>query len=337
MVEDCVRIGCTLLFLQVSGRWDAYFPSGVFPAGQFWDSAEGDNFAHALELAHARGIRVHAWVNSLLAWSASEPPRDPDHILRRHPDWFVVGSDGRSIVELSRAELDRRRLEGYYLEPRIPEVRTALRRFVLELVTRYPVDGVHLDYIRWPSAAWGFQRELRERYRGETGVDPRDLYTRSSELERERGAEWLVGARMSWQAWHREGVTELVRLIAADVRAARPGVELSAAVLANPVSARDDFGQDWTAWLDEGILDVAAPMLYRPRAADVLELLQSGARHFPPDARIYAGVSLEFMRPSEVRPLEALMGRYGAEGVAIFSYNLLRENRRALGALSVRG
>ncbi|MFN2432850.1 MAG: glycoside hydrolase family 10 protein [Gemmatimonadota bacterium] len=335
MVRDCERIGCSLLFLQVSGRWDAYFPSQTFPRGQFWDSAEGDNLRRAIELAHERGIRVHAWVNALLGWAADEPPRDPEHVFHRHPEWFLVGHDGRSIVELSRGELDRRRLEGYFLEPRIPEVRSELRRFVLELVTRYALDGVHLDYIRFPSPAWGFQPELRRRYRDDVGLDPRDLFLRERELAAERGAGWLAQARDDWQEWHRAGVTQLVRLIAGDLRDVRPDLELSAAVLANPASARDDFGQDWAGWLEEGILDLAAPMVYRASAGQVLDLLQTIHRRVP-EGRVYAGVSLEFLGAREIPTIEGLMERYGSDGLAIFSYNLLRGDARALQALEGR-
>jgi uncharacterized lipoprotein YddW (UPF0748 family) len=333
-VEGCVRIGCTLLFLQVSGRWDAWFPSGVFPAGQALPPAEGDNLEHAIRLAHARGIRVHAWVNALLAWSAPELPRDPSHVVRTHPGWFLTGPDGRSILQLTRAELERRRLEGWFLEPGIPAVRTQLRRFILDLVTRYDVDGVHLDYIRLPSAGWGFNAELRERYRAETGLDPRDLFARGEALAAERGAAWLEEERARWRAWHRDGVTTLVRLVAEDVGAVRPGIDLSAAVLADPRSARDDFGQDWAAWLREGTLDLAVPMVYRRSAQDVLRLLETIGRETGPEARIFAGISLEFLRPAEVVPIENLMGRTGADGLAIFSWDLLRQDRRTLEALA---
>ena len=336
-VEDCARIGCSLLFLQVSGRWDAYFPSGLFPRGQAIAEAEGDNLARAIALARARGIRVHAWVNSLLAWSADEPPRDRDHVFHRHPDWFLVGPDGRSITELRRRELDRLGLDGYFLEPRIPEVRTELRRLVLELVTRYDLDGVHLDYIRFPSSPWGFQRDLRGRYREERGLDPRDLYLRDEELGAAHGREWLAARRADWLAWHREGVTQLVRLIASDLRAVRPDLQLSAAVLANPASARDDFGQDWAAWLEQGILDLAVPMVYRSSAGQVLDLLQAIGGTVPRSAAVFAGVSLDFLDAREIAPVEALMGRYGTDGVAIFSYNLLRGDERAMALLGSGG
>ena len=335
-VEACARIGCSLLFLQVSGRWDAWFPSRVFPAGEALPAGEGDNLARAVDLAHARGIRVHAWVNALLAWSAPRLPRDPRHVVRVHPEWFLTGPDGRSILQLDRAELDRRRLEGWFLEPGIPEVRTELRRFVLDLVTRYDLDGVHLDYIRLPSAGWGFNPALRERYRAERGLDPRDLFSRGDARARERGTEWLEEERARWRAWHREGVTDLVRLVARDLDAVRPGLELSAAVLADPRSARDDFGQDWVGWLNEGTLNLAVPMVYRRSAQDVLRLLETIGRAAGGEARVYAGVSLEFLHAGEVPPIENLMDRTGADGLAIFSWDLLRQDRRALELLSER-
>lgn len=146
------RVGCHRVYLQVSGRWDAYFPSRVFGAPASPPRGWDDPLAGALEEAHARGLEVHAWVNALLAWSAPDPPADPEHVWRRSPQWFVTRT-GRSMRDLSRADLDREGLvgEGWFLDAGREEVRTELRRFLLELATRYPVDGVHLDYIRYPS------------------------------------------------------------------------------------------------------------------------------------------------------------------------------------------
>lgn len=148
------RVGCRRIYLQLSGRWDAYYPSRVFgppltsPFAPGWE----DPFGQAVADARARGMEVHAWVNAMLAWSAEEPPPG-DHVFRSHPDWFVTDSRGGSMRSLTRAELDRRGLkgEGWFLDPAVMGVRTELRRFILELALRYPVTGVHLDYIRYPS------------------------------------------------------------------------------------------------------------------------------------------------------------------------------------------
>jgi uncharacterized lipoprotein YddW (UPF0748 family) len=222
-LEQSTRLGCRRLYLQASGRWDAYFPSAVFPAparspaGPGWE----DPFGAAIEEAHARGLEVHAWVNALLAWSAPEPPPASDHVFLRHPEWFVTEPGGRSMRWLSRAELDRRGLvgEGWFLDPARPEVRTELRRLVLELASRYAIDGLHLDYIRYP-AGWA-----------PPGGD--------------------------------DAVTRLVELVRADLRAIRASAILSAAVMPRPAEARRSFGQDWEAWVATGRVDEVVPMVYR--------------------------------------------------------------------------
>ena len=279
------RVGCGRIYLQVSGRWDAFYPSQVFgppataPFGPGWEDPVGE----ALADARARGIEVHAWVNAMLAWSAEEPP-PAGHVFRSHPDWFVTDAGGRSIRSLSRAELDRRGLrgEGWFLDPAVLEVRTELRRFILELVLRYPVDGVHLDYIRYPS-----------------GWAP-------------------VGGA--------ETVGYLVGLIRDDLARVRPGIRLTAAVLPVPEVAPETFGQDWADRVRRGLLDEAIPMVYREDAEAVEEVVNA----FPDEldrGRLRIGVRLDGIVPGEVRRAAAELAQEGVPGVALFSHNLLMEDR----------
>lgn len=153
-LEAVERTGCDRIYLQVSGRWDSYAPSTVFSVPEIPPS-DPDPFDRAVREAKALGIEVHAWVNAMLAWSAPDPPSATDHVYNAHPDWFVVDENDHSMRDLSRAQLDRIGLvgEGWFLDPNRVEVRTELRRFVLEIASRYLIDGVHLDYIRYP-AGW---------------------------------------------------------------------------------------------------------------------------------------------------------------------------------------
>lgn len=277
------RVGCRAVLLQVSGRWDAWYESAVFPAPQSPPRGEGwadDPFGRALAEARSRGIEVHAWVNALLAWSAPEPPTSAAHVFRSRPGWFVPAPDGRSMRALDRRELDRLGLagEGWFLDPARVDVRTALRRFVLELATRYPVDGVHLDYIRYP-AGWA----------------PRG------------GAD---------------AVTLLVALVRADLRAVRPAARLSVAVMPRPEIARGDFGQDWEAWLERGLVDEAIPMAYRDSPRDVVELIGGWPPGLPPE-RVRVGLRLDRLDPAEVREVDRALAARGFAGIALFSHRLL--------------
>ncbi len=277
------RAGCTRMYLQVSGRWDALYPSHVFVPPATPPRGWEDPLAEALAEAHARGIEVHAWVNALLAWSAADPPPDPHHVWHSHPDWFVRRAGG-SMRDLTRGELDRAGLvgEGWFLDPELTAVRTELRRFVLELATRYAVDGVHLDYIRYPS-----------------GWNPQD------------GAEH---------------VTRLVSLIRTDLAQVRPGIALSAAVMPVPGIARDHFGQDWAAWLEDGLVDAVAPMVYRDSPAAI----QGAVRDWPAAVareRVWVGVRIDRIGPGELAETDTRLAGEGVAGIALFSHNLLLEAR----------
>lgn len=279
------RVGCRRIYLQVSGRWDAYYPSRVFPPPARDPAQPGweDPFGEAVESARSRGFEVHAWVNAMLAWSAPDPPRDPSHVYRRRPGWFVADRSGRSIRELSRRELDRAGLigEGWFLDPSRMEVRTELRRFLLELVLRYPVEGIHLDYIRYPS-----------------GWAP------------ESGSAAL---------------TYLVGLIHDDLALAKPEVALSAAVLPIPAEADRSFGQDWSTWLQRGLVAEVVPMAYRDRPEDVLRIV----RGYPSSltrAKLWIGLRLDRLNPAEARQVAENLAPDGVAGQALFSHNLLLED-----------
>jgi uncharacterized lipoprotein YddW (UPF0748 family) len=276
------RAGCGRMYLQVSGRWDALYPSHVFVPPATPPRGWEDPLADALAEAHARGIEVHAWVNALLAWSAPDAPPDPNHVWHRHPDWFVSRA-GRSMRELSRGELDRAGLvgEGWFLDPSQTGVRTELRRLVLELVTRYPVDGVHLDYIRYPS-----------------GWAPADASAH---------------------------VTRLVALIRADLAKAGPQVALSAAVMPVPGEARETFGQDWADWLDRGLVEAAAPMVYRETPSSIEDVVRAWPATVPRD-RIWVGVRIDRIGPKELAETARRLADEGVAGVALFSHNLLLDD-----------
>jgi hypothetical protein len=139
----------------------------------------------------------------------------------------------------------------------------------MDLVSRYPVDGLHLDYIRYTDSGssvgsnpWGYHPVALQRFRSLTG---------RSDTPAANDSAWLQ--------FRRDQVTALVRKLQLHAWRLRPSLCLSAATIAygsapagNTVNAwqqRDAFGrvlQDWRGWLEEGILDLAIPMVYRDNA-----------------------------------------------------------------------
>jgi len=225
--------------------------------------------AELLGRAHARGMRVHAWVNVL----SLSTRRDARMIEELGRSAILVDRLGRSVLDypdLDLPEPDRRfyrmGTRGIYLDPAVPAVRERLVATFHDLLRRYPaLDGLHLDYIRHPGVLpfspgsrfgvgleFGYGAETRARYRAETGrPDPID-----------GAGPGIVRAASAWDAWRRHQVTTLVEEIAAASRAASPGVVLSAAVIPYVDRAYLSLAQDWRNWLETGAIDLAIPMVY---------------------------------------------------------------------------
>src|SRR6478672_11308352 len=87
--------GFNTLLVQVRGRGDAYYLGGVEPrAPELLRQPDGfDPLATVLDLGHASGLRIHAWINVNLVSSAAELPSAREHLIYRHPAWLMVPRD----------------------------------------------------------------------------------------------------------------------------------------------------------------------------------------------------------------------------------------------------
>ena len=328
LLAEAEALGATDLFVQVYRAGRAWFESDWADATPYWQVREDhgvDSLALLIERAQAAGLRVHAWVNVLsLARNAQAPI-----VARLGRDAVLVDREGRSLLDYPDYDVpqpDRRYYRmgtpGLYLDPAAPGVAEELVAVFGELLVRYPaLDGLHLDYIRYPDVLpfapgsrfgvgldFGYGDATRARFEAETG--------KRAPLGRS-----LANAS-AWDTWRRDKISELVADIGETARAALPGVELSAAVWTYPDRAYLVLGQDWRGWLDAGWLDLAVPMSY---TLDT-RLLRYMAEHFAgsPDAdRIAVGLGswLFAKRPEgAIEQLETLR-EAGVRHVALFSYD----------------
>jgi len=246
IVEQCDEAGFDTLLFQVRGNATAFYDSYHEPwAEELGGDYPGfDPLALALEQAHARGLRLHAWVNVMPAVWGTTPPTDPNHVWHTHPEWLWYDQHGE-VQGLS---------EGFYasLNPCLPEVREYLVQVLSEVATRYAVDGLHLDYIRFPNEHPAVPRG--------SGLDyPRDA--RTVALFEAAMDTTPDEAPAQWHTWRTEQVTRLVRALRVHLDNVAPGVVLGAAVGADPERALEHH-QDVEGWLREGLLDVVFPMNY---------------------------------------------------------------------------
>jgi len=241
MVDHAQRAGITDLFLQVRGRGDAYYESDLVPVApslrEAWKRhGRYDPLRLALDLAHERGIRVHAWMNVYLVWSGDDPPAG--HVILEHPEWVAADRGGNSMAGMTARRLKSEKTEGVYLEPGNGEVLRYFLEVTGELLARYPVDGIHLDYVRYPMLDVSYTDVMRAGFRRHTGVDPLELEGNERGLRRDHGDAGYEALYLKWKNFKAAQVSALVAQVSRAARRVRPDLILSAAGKPDAVQAR---------------------------------------------------------------------------------------------------
>jgi len=126
-----------------------------------------------------------------------------------------------------------------------------------------------------------------------------------------------------WQAWEGEQVTAIVREVRDSLERVRPGLPLSAAVLADTARAREHHGQPWTAWVRDGLIDRAFVMCYAPPVATVREELVGYATELGTDGRVVPGIAVYNSPPAHAAAKICAANAIGYPTVALYSYDSL--------------
>jgi uncharacterized lipoprotein YddW (UPF0748 family) len=271
-------------------------------------------------------LKVHAWINTLLIWSAENPPPQPDHVFNRHKDWLMCDDDGHSMAGYGFQGYRRRNITGAFMSPANPAVRRYVENFIREIVARYDVDGIHLDYIRYPMRSVDFGEDARRGFHATAGIDPLKL-VREPDAVRSKYGESRYGQLLEeWQAVRAGYVSGLVARVRAVLDELRPGTALSAAVKPDIVSTVSIYGQDWPRWVKEGYVQMVLPMSYGSDADKVYAQIEDACREVGAE-HVWAGlrawdvsVSSTMARAKRIAPLNT-------GGVCFFSYDGVKDSR----------
>ncbi len=332
LLDDAVALGVSDLFVQVYRGGRAWFDSGLADATPYRDSkaASGmDSLSLLLSRAHDADLRVHAWVNALSLASNKSAPIVL--ALGRHA--VTLDRHGRSVLDYPKLDVPppdrtyyRMGTPAVWLDPGAPGVSEYISRTFGELMLKYPaLDGLHLDYIRYPDVLpfvpgsrfgvgldFGYGELTRRRFREETG------------LEAPFGDSLRNANR--WDNWRRDQVTRLVGQIRSAMIRSAPNAALSAAVWTYADRAYLAMGQDWRGWLASDLLDFAVPMAYTLDD----DLLRHQAQTFaglPTHDRIWIGLGSWLFRERPERALEQLqiVESAGTAAEVLFSYDAIAD------------
>ena len=338
MVASASEHGFNTLFVQVRGRGDAYFNGGREPRALAL-AAQSDTFdplAETLTRARDAGLRVHAWVNVNLVSSAAELPSSREHVIYEHPEWLMVSRelapellaiDVRSpeylgkLARWTRANTDT--VEGLYASPVHQGVHDHTAAVVADLVTRYPIDGIHLDYVRYPASDFDYGRAPVAAFEDEmrSQVSPAEQ-ARVTGLEAIDPFAWPEAFPQEWLRFRQTRLTALVTRLRSTATRLRPGTLVSAAVVPDAAAAVRDNMQDWRTWLDNGFVDALCPMAYTPDPQVFAEQI-TAVRALAGFRPVWAGIGAYRLSARETIDNIATARRLGASGIVLFSYDSL--------------
>ena len=182
----------------------------------------------------------------------------------------------------------------------------------------YDIDGIHLDYIRYPGSHACYCEACRKRF---------TLATRQQIDEWPKAVLPETGVYSDqYVQWRSQQITRLVRLLHKRLREATPNIKLSAAVFGGYPACVTSIGQDWIAWAKAGYVDFICPMNYTEDANYFTGLLANQLALMPKGVAIYPGIGAtatnSLLTPDGVVAQIYLARNLGASGWTIFDYSL---------------
>ncbi|BCL37648.1 glycoside hydrolase family 10 protein [Nostoc sp. MS1] len=251
--DRLAQAGINTIFFETVNAGYTIYPSKVAP--QQNPLIRGWNpLASAVKLAHERGMEIHAWVWTFAAGNQRHnqllkiDPNYPGPVLAAHPDWANYDQQGKMIPS--------GQTKPFY-DPANPELRQYLLKLYEEIVTEYQVDGLQLDYIRYPfqdpaaGHSYGYGKAAITQFQQLTGVDPMKITPSQTQLWQE------------WTKFRTQQVDTFVSQVSQMLRQQHRNLILSVAVFPLPEYERiQKIQQHWEAWARQGDVDLVVPMTY---------------------------------------------------------------------------
>ncbi|MFM6153872.1 MAG: glycoside hydrolase family 10 protein, partial [Sphaerospermopsis kisseleviana] len=144
-----------------------------------------------------------------------------------------------------------------FYDPANGEVQEYLLSILNEISINYQVDGIHLDYIRYPfqdpfvGCTYGYGKAAREQFKQQTGIDPLNISPSQRDL-------W-----QKWTVFRTQQVDSFVAELSERLRQKRKNLISSVAVFPLPEYERiQKIQQHWEVWARKGDIDLVVPMTY---------------------------------------------------------------------------
>jgi uncharacterized lipoprotein YddW (UPF0748 family) len=304
--------GFNTIFPVVWNRGYTLFPSQVmknygFPdCDPFYQQQQRDPLREIIAAAHKNNIKVIPWLE--YGFAASHL-LSGGHILQQKPHWKAIDKLGETVRHGSLT----------WMNALNSEVQQFMLKLVLEIIEQYDVDGIQ-GCDRFPALpiAAGYDRETIATYQTEFDKPPP-----SNPKQKQ------------WIQWRADILTKFLKHLYQQVKAVNPQLIVSLSPAVYPFSL-DNLLQDSKAWIEQGLVDIIHPQIYRSSffsyRAEVKKIIQL----FPPDSltKFVPGIALtangKDITPKDLIKYIQLNRQHNFRGQILFHYEGLRRDHDAV-------
>lgn len=312
VINKCVEYNINAIYVETwyNGKT---IGSTKNPLIQHYTAQHGDYDALEgfVRIAHEHGIQIHAWVENFFIGTTSQMSVDPDHVGHHKEDWILLDKDGKNYY------ISPEYGNFVFLNPQNRECRDLVLEVYRELLENYDIDGLHLDYIRYPehngNADFGYNEDTIKAFQKEYGytTDPHNYKAGSKEYK-------------DWIAFRQNVITTFVKEVNDLVKEVRPEVWITAACYPSLTDAPNQIYQYTSQWVKLGYIDQVFSMTY----SNGTEYVKNNAESFInacKDKALYSTGLTLFSGNSGEELLSQIRGvrEVGATGQAFFSLSSL--------------
>lgn len=308
-VQKLADTGINTIFLETVYEGFTIFPVEYDYISQHPIHQEFDVLQAYIDACHSRGMQLHCWVESFFIGLQTNRGGGPVYKALKGTDWLLTDREGNPWEETMYGKM-------YFLNPARPECREWIVGLYEIIVKNYDIDGIQLDYVRYPEKTagkdYGYDDYTAEAFmkwredQGEEVFDPREV--KSSSFE--------AGV---YDYYKQLQVTEYVKMCSDRLRAANPDLLLSLSVYPFFSEGPKKFMQSAELWMKEGYGDFVASMAYYENQ---VKSIASNTVHVAGDSPMNAVVGISTQNGFTVESVERQTKEAleSGAGVAFFEY-----------------
>lgn len=241
-LDSLAACGINTILFQVRVEGDALYKSDLEPWSGYLTGKQGtapdedwDPLRFMISECHSRGMELHAWINPFRARTESTPELDSMHQISQHPERFI--KYGKLTL----------------FNPALQENRDFICQVSADIITRYDIDGFHIDDYFYPYPENGMQFNDETSFRN----DPRGFTNRDD--------------------WRRDNVNLFIEQLYSTIRSIKPWVKFGISPFGIYRNATADYPggsatnglenysglyADVLYWIEKGWMDYCIPQVY---------------------------------------------------------------------------